>query len=464
MATVAPSSLPPGPSLRPALQLLRFLRDPTEFLDDCSRRFGDVFTLRFPALPGAAHRHPPIVVVSDPDSVRTVFMGDENVLHGGKANADLRPLIGRGALLLLDGERHEQERRLMQPPFHGERVTAYGRAMQAIADAEIDGWPLGTPFSLHRAMQRITLEVIMRTVFGVTDPARTERMRTVVMRFLDLGSSRLTPVFRRELGGLTPWGRFRRAARELDGLLRDEIVERQRDPEARGDVLGVLLGARDADGNALTETELHDELMTLLVAGHETTASTLAWAVYQLLRHPEVAERVRAEVGNERVDLDTLPRLVFLDAVIKETLRLDPIVPFIGRVLRAPFRVAGWDLPTGVVVAPCIYLAHRRAASWPDPERFAPERFLGRAASASPNAFFPFGGGGRRCIGMPFALYEMKVVLATLLSRTRLALAPGRPPKPIGKSVTLVPSGGMPMVVLDRVSPPEAVQGAPASR
>jgi cytochrome P450 len=200
--------------------------------------------------------------------------------------------------------------------------------------------------------------------------------------------------------------------------------------------------------------------MTLLVAGHETTASTLAWGVYQLLRHPEVAERARAEIGNEGLDLDALPRLVFLDAVIKETLRLNPIVPFIGRVLRAPFHVAGWDLPAGVVVAPCIYLAHRRSDSWPDPERFVPERFLGRAASASPNAFFPFGGGGRRCIGMPFALYEMKVVLATLLSRTLLAsaLAPGRPPKPIGKSVTLVPSGGMPMVLLDRLAPPRPAQ------
>ena len=431
MATVAPSPLPPGPSLSPAFQLLRFLRDPTDFLDDCSRRFGDVFTIRFPALPGAAHRHPPIVVVSDPDSVRTVFMGDENVLHGGKANADLRPLIGRGALLLLDGERHEQERRLMQPPFHGERVTAYGEAMRAIADAEIDGWPLGTPFSLHRAMQRITLEVIMRTVFGVTDPGRTQRMRTVVMRFLDLGSSRLTPIFRRELAGLTPWGRFRRVARELDALLRAEIVERQADPEPRGDVLGILLGARDVDGNPLTETELHDELMTLLVAGHETTATALAWALERLVRHPEVLDRVVAEVHAQGTEGE------YLDAVVKETLRLRPVVPAVIRKLTGPMELGGYELPAGVFVSPSIYLTHRRADIYPDPEAFRPERFLDRPAGTY--TWIPFGGGVRRCLGASFAQFEMKVVLATVLEQVRLRTLAGHDEPITRRAITFAP-------------------------
>ncbi len=451
-------TLPPGPRRPRLLQLLAFLRDAPGFLEGAARRFGDVFTVRFPSFPGQP-ANPPMVFVSDPDRVRTVFTGDDDALRAGEANVDLRPLLGEHSLLLLDGARHLRERRLMQPPFHGERLLSWGRTMQAVAVCAIDGWAPGATVRMYPAMQQVTLEVIMRTVFGLADGPRLDALRTMLPRLLALGLNPLAMLVRAELGGVTPWGRFRRLQREVDALLLAEIRERRTSSGRGDDVLSMLLDARDDAGAPMTDEELRDEMMTLLLAGHETTATALAWAVARVIGHPEVAARLRAEIGGAAAedpapDPNRTARLPYLDAFAKETLRLNAVVPLVGRWLHAPLVLGDRALPPGVVVVPCIHLAHRRAATWGDPEVFRPERFLG--VTPSPYTFFPFGGGTRRCLGMAFAMHEMKLVLAELVSRCELTAVPGHRVRPVSRAVTIVPSEGMPVVVRPRDRPPVA--------
>ena len=441
-------TLPPGPTTPPLVQMLRFLGSPPAFLDDCHRRFGDTFTVRFPSIPWLP-ANLPIVFMSDPAAVRDIFTGPGDQLWASQANVDLAPLLGERSLLLLEGRRHLRERRLMQPPFHGERMLAYGRTMQEVTARAVAGWPVGRSFPVHPEMQRITLGVIMRTVFGLADGPGFERLSVLLGRLLQVGTNPLAAFFPLDLGPLTPWGRFRRLQREVADILLAEIARRRAAGGAGDDVLSMLIAARDEAGNPMTDAELHDEMITLLVAGHETTATALAWAFHRILAHPAVLERLQAElagvVGGTGLGPEHVARLEYLDATVKETLRLNPILPLVGRVLQSPLRIGDVDLPAGVVAAPCIYLAHRRADVWSEPTRFQPERFLGQPAS--PYTFFPFGGGVRRCIGMAFALYEMKVVLAEVLSRVRLRATPGVTVRVVARSITLAPSGGMPVVM-----------------
>jgi cytochrome P450 len=344
----------------------------------------------------------------------------------------------------------------MLPPFHGERMLAYAETMRSVTDAVLERWPVGQPFPIHAEMQTITLEVILRTVFGL-DAGELAPLRERLARWV---ASALNPALlwsrlQVDLGPLSPWGRLLRLKREIDALLFAEI-ERRRAPGARerADVLSLLVAARDEDGRPMRDEELRDEMMTLLVAGHETTATALAWTFHHLLANPEVLEACRAElravVGGGPVRGEHVGKLVLLDAVVKETLRLNPVITEVGRRLTHPMRIGGWDLPADVAVGPCIYLVHRRPDVWPDPERFDPGRFLG--ARPSPYEFLPFGGGSRRCLGMAFALYEMKVVLAAVLSRVDLARAPGYRMKVVRRSITLAPSRGMPVVVTARAA------------
>jgi cytochrome P450 len=440
--------------------MVRFIWQPTEFLDECGRAYGDAFTVRFPSIPWLPP-NPPIVFFQEPDAVRDIFTADAEALRAGEANVDLKPLLGARSLLLLDGASHLRERRLMQPPFHGERLLAYGRTMQEIADGVIDAWPTKRAFPIHPEMQRITIEVIVRTVFGVADGPRLETLRALLVRLLAQGVVPLASLLPIELGGLTPWGRFRRTQRQVARLVLDEIAVRR---AARGgdDVLSMLIAARDEAGEPMSDVALHDQMITLLVAGHETTATALAWAVHRLVTNPTVLARVRAElatvVGAGPLEPEHVRRLDYLDATIKETLRLNPIVPFVGRLLLRPTQIGGHALPAGVVAAPCIHLAHRRPDAWPDPERFEPERFLGR--TPGPYTFFPFGGGVRRCLGMAFALYEMKVILAQLLSRVELRAVAGKTIRAVPRSITLVPSGGMPVIVDARAPAPPRPRAA----
>jgi cytochrome P450 family 110 len=448
--TDARRGLPPGPRSLPIVQALNLWLRPTKFIEDCQRQYGDAFTLRVPGFPAEVH-------FSHPDAIREIFTADAEDLRAGEANVVIEPLLGAHSLLLLDGPRHLRQRRLLLPPFHGERMQAYGETMRDITDRELASWPVGRPFPLRGAMQRITLDVILRTVLGVDDGPLLATVRERFERLLAVGTNPTTmlPLLRRDLGPWSPWGRLVRARREVHDILAAEI-ERRRVPgvPARDDVLSLLIAARDEDGCPMSDDDLRDQMMTLLFAGHETTATALAWAVYRILQRPDVLAAIRAEyrrvVGGGQFRAEHVTRLEYLDATVKEALRLDPIIPDVGRRLVRPMQIGGWELPAGVVAAPGIYLAHRRPDRWPAPEVFRPERFLG----ARPGAydFLPFGGGVRRCLGMAFALYEMKVVLARVLSSVELRLAPGYRARPVRRSVTLAPSRGMPVVVTARAT------------
>lgn len=442
-------SLPPGPRQWPVVQLLWWIRQPIPFMEECTRQFGDCFTVRFPV---AGQE---IIFFSDPVAIKEIFTGDAENFRAGEANAIVRPLLGNNSLLVLDGTQHARERRLMMPPFHGERMQVYGEEMRAIADRSIDAWPLETPFPIHTFMQGITLDVILRTVFGLDESEPLLQLRDRLIRLLSKATRPylLLPWFQIDLGPYSPWGRQVRLRKEIDTLLFTIFAERRAEGSAgRQDILTMLLDARDEDGQPLSDHHLRDEMLTLLIAGHETTATSLSWIFSRILPRPDVMTKLQAElqavVGTGPVTPKHVSQLEYLDATIKETLRLNPIVPVVGRRLQKPTRIGGRDLPAGVIVSPCIYLTHRRPDLWPEPARFNPDRFLGK--KPSPYEFFPFGGSVRYCLGAAFATYEMKIVLAEILLRTELRLAPGYIPTMVRRGITFAPSAGVPVVVSTR--------------
>jgi cytochrome P450 len=404
---------------------------PIPFLERCNRLYGDMFTVRFPV--GT------IVFISDPAVIKEIFTGDPEVLHAGEANATpLEPLMGKNSVLLLDGPEHMRQRKLMLPSFHGERMQRYGALMREITEEEIGRWSAGAPFPLRPRTQAITLEIIMRAVFGIEDAEQLDRLRDRLGRLLDISTrSRalatiVIPPLRRTIGRRM-WEHFLRLRGDVDEVLYAEIARRRKadDIADRDDVLSILLQARDEEGRPLTDVELRDELITLLVAGHETTATTLAWAFDLLLRHPHELARLQEEIESGEGD-------EYLDAVIKETLRIRPVVPGVVRKLTTPLDIGGRHFPAGVRLAPNIYLTHRRADVYPEPARFNPERFLNRPADTY--SWIPFGGGIRRCLGASFALYELKVVIPTIIRNVTLR-AVGDQPEPIRRrAITFVPA------------------------
>src|SRR5574341_1199752 len=434
---------PPGPRLPVWVQTLLWVLRPTHFLERCLRRSGDPFTIR---LSHVQH----LVVLTDPSAIKTVFTGDPDLRLAGEGNRILEPLVGRHSVLLLDGAEHFRHRRLLLPPFHGERLHRYGERMAAMARREVERWPVGVPVALRPRLQAITLEVIMRVVFGIEEAERLDQVRTLLQQVLDLAARRSLlfllfwlprPHTGRPWG---PWARFQRAVARVDAVLVGEIDRRRREPSTadREDILSLLLQARDEQGEPMTDGELRDELITLLVAGHETTATSLAWAFEGLLCSPGPLARVRGEIPQGGGP--------YLDAVIKEALRLWPVIPIVVRRLAAPMEFQGHALPAGAHVAPCIYLAHRRPDVYPDPATFRPERFLN--GPADPFAWLPFGGGTRRCLGASFALYGMKAVLATILGEARLRPTP-RPPEPIRRrGLTFAPARDALVVLEERMS------------
>jgi cytochrome P450 len=438
-ATAEVRALPPGPRLPASLTTLTWFFRPAPLLERCNARFGDSFTLRF------AHE-PPLVMVSDPGAIKQVFTGDPRLFHAGEANTLLYPILGSHSMLLLDGAAHMEQRKLLLPPLHGERMHRYGELMTAIAAREMDRWPSGAPLRLWPRMQAITLEIIIRAVFGAETEERLDRLRATLTRLLNRISARggflvAMAVGPRRIAAFQP---FRRSLEPIDRTLYELIEERRRDPrlEEREDILSLLLQARHEDGQPMTATELRDELMTLLVAGHETTATALAWSVERIVRHPDKLRRLENEIDNGREE--------YLEAVVKETLRLRPVIAFVRRRLREPAEIGGHVLPAGITVAPCVYLLHRRPDIYPEPERFRPERFL----DAPPGTYtwIPFGGGVRRCIGAAFAQFEMKAVLWAVVARLRLRPARRREEQITRRTITLTPSRRAEVIVEPRFS------------
>jgi cytochrome P450 len=432
--------LPSGPGI---VATFGFVRNPYRFLDRCARRYGNWFTIRVPGVT-------PFVFTSEPDAIREIFLGNPELLHAGKANRPLGVFMGERSVLFLDGEAHLHDRRLILPAFQGERMRAYGPAMRSIARAAIAKWPVGEAFAVYPSMRSITFDVIMRAAFGLDESAEAANLKDLIARLFALYSGRfasLFPVsaFRLDLGPWSPWGRVVRLNREMESALFVEFAKRRASPgHNREDILSILLAARDDNGSPMSDIVVRDEMMTLLLAGHETTAASLAWAMHQLALHPDVTRAAREELARMPEDADPAS-MHYLDAVVNETMRLCPVVPNIGRELQAPTEIAGCELPKGVVVALCIYLVHRRADLWSDPEKFDPSRFI--VSRPDPYQFFPFGGGTRRCLGAAFATNQMKIVLAEVIRRFDIAPVRGHTPRPKRLSIAIGPSDGMPVIL-----------------
>src|SRR5579859_1745556 len=445
--------LPPGPRLPRLVQTAGFILGGARFLEACRRRYGDavtfstVFDSRF-------------VMIFDPALVKELFQGSNQQLHAGEANSLLGPVLGSRSVLLLDGSEHLRHRRLMLPPFHGARMHGYVEAMREAADAEIDSWPTGEPFPIFPSMQELTLRVIIRAVFGYgPGPAEADlrrRLRAMVDPVARPRGLLLLMLFERFRRGGPAVAEFEARRRAVDELLFAEIARRREDPDLgeRSDVFSALLLAQDEDGGRLTDEEIRDELVTLLLAGHETTATGLAWTFDLLLHHPAVLERAGGADD------------AYLDALIKESLRLRPVIPGVGRVVRGgPFSLNGYTIPEGVEINPSIRVMHRRGDLYPEPAAFRPERFLGDGASGRggqvPDTYtwIPFGGGTRRCLGASFAQMEMRVVVQRVLERTTLRAADPELEKAVFRGIALAPGNGV-RVIMDSRRPAEPVSGA----
>ncbi|MFN2615948.1 MAG: cytochrome P450 [Thermoleophilaceae bacterium] len=433
--------MPPGPRLPRWLQTAGFIFAPVPFIEACRRRYGDVVTF-------SSLFDPSFVMVFDPELVKKVFRGPHEQLRAGEANAILGPVVGERSVLLLDGSEHMRQRKLLLPPFHGERMRAYEEVMREAADRVIDSWPIGPQLTLLRSMQSLTLEVIARAVFGVAEGRDQDELTRSLREMIDPVGSRLRVlifvVSGGRVGDAVVDDRFEERRRRVDELIYREIASRREQPdlEEREDVLSMLLLARDEDGHAMTDRELRDELVTLLVAGHETTATALAWAFELLMRNPRVLERTRAAVA-EGDDS-------YVDAVVKETLRIRPVISGVGRVVRGePFELGGHQLPPGTEINPNIAAIHRRPDRYVGPKDFRPERFL-EAGAPDTYTWIPFGGGTRRCLGASFASFEMRVVIKRVLERATLAPVGRRPERGVRQGIIFVPKRGARAVLRER--------------
>lgn len=385
--------------------------------------------------------------VVDPDAIRELFTGDQSDLRAGEANSFMEPVLGPHSVLVLDGAEHLRQRKLLLAPFQGARVAAFREVIHDVAEREIATWRPGSQLVLRERMRALTFEVICRAVFGVTQPERVERLRERLVAVIDSSPIfMLAPAARADLGPLSPGARFVRRLRAADVVLYEEIERRRHelDLEERSDVLSLLLRARDEQGQAMTDVELRDELFTMLGAGHETTATGLSFAFELLLRNPGVLARLREELEGGEDDS-------YLDAVVKETLRLRPVIDAVERTLTVPRKVAGWELPAGVKVYPGIVLVHLREDLYPRAHEFRPERFLEEGAESY--SWLPFGGGIRRCIGAALAHAEMAEVLRVAIPRVELRPLRDQPDPVVLRGITLAPKHGV-QVAVERCSSP----------
>jgi cytochrome P450 family 135 len=425
--------LPPGPKMPALAQTVLFMGARRIFAPRWQRKYGDVFSIH--VLP-AGHA----VVISTPEHIREVFAGAPDVFHAGEGNAILGPIMGRHSVLLLDETEHLAARKRVMAAFHGEAIANWGTVVTELAEQQVAGWPSDRPFAVHPHMNDISLEVILRIVFGMTDESRLAQMRPLLQRLVRIGPVIFMGWFYpalEKLGG--PWKRFDEIKRRTDELIYREIADRRAvsDLAARSDVLSKLLVADPQQ----SDQELRDHLVTLLLAGHETTASTLAWTFHDLSRRPELMARVQRAADADDDD--------YLEAVVKESMRLRPVIGEVARRLNKPATVAGYDLPAGVVIFPSIELVQRRATVYDAPEQFRPERFLG--SNPPPATWIPFGGGIRRCLGAALAMVEAKAVLKVVAQRVDLAPV-GREEWPRARNVTTIPARGARITVRPRLS------------
>lgn len=443
--------LPKGPKTSQILQFINFIKNPINMLRSCYNTYGDSFTLK---LIGQM----PYVIISDPDDIKSVFMEHDGALSAGAANGTvLRPIVGNFSLLTLDGEKHMFHRKLMLPPFHGERMKLYGQRMQDITVARITNWKATDKISILDEALHITFDIILHKIFGIEESNHNYlKIKTALRELLNMVETPFgvaTLIFKKlhtNLGVLTPWAKIQKLKKEVDAILLEEIKSRiSSDLSLQTDILSLLMQAKDEAGNAMTPEEIKDEMITLLIAGHKTTAATIAWSTYYILSNEQILNQLLLELSNARKDSEDIDiivsKLPYLDAVIKESLRMTPVLPYVGRLTIEPFQLKNILIPRGVVIVPAIYLAHHSASNWPDPEKFMPERWLTK--QEKPYTFLPFGGGVRRCIGASFAMYEIKIMLTTILENTKIKLVEGYTPRQIRKNTVMVPSDGVPVII-----------------
>ncbi|HEX4838098.1 MAG TPA: cytochrome P450 [Solirubrobacteraceae bacterium] len=433
------SELPAGPKAPAAWQTISTWTRPTVSLDRARKRYGKRFTIRLLG-------QPPFVILSDPDDIKEVFQAPPDVLHPGEGARILEPIVGPNSVILLDEAPHLRQRKLLLPAFHGDSMQSLAELMRELAEREIAGWPRERAISLHPRLQRLTLEIVLRAVFGLERGAQLDRLRELLTDILAFAESPLSllPFAQRMLAGRGAVGRLERLGEEADRLIFELIDERRREDEGGSDVLTLLLSAQHEDGSAMSPAELRDELVTALVAGHETTASQLAWGFEQLAREPRVLERLAGELASDPDD-------AYLTATIHEIMRRRPVlINAEPRLVKQPVRVGGVSYPPGVVLIANAHLVHHDPSIYPDPYAFRPERFLERAPGTY--TWLPFGGGRRRCLGASFAMLEMKIVLRAVIEQNLVLPAGDRPETARRRSITISPSRGCEVVLRARES------------
>ncbi len=435
------------------IQTFQVMFDQFGVLEKYHQKYGDIFYT--PASAG----FPPFVIFTDIEAIEKVFTADPKIFEvGERTSLAVRVLLGEHSLVVVSGLEHQRHRKLLMPPFHGERMKSYGDTMINITKQVISKWELNKPFAIRDYTQEISLRVILQTIFGLDAGEKYDRLKQVLIEWLDIFNSPLKssllffPFLQKDLGTWSPWGQFIRQKQIIHDLLDLEIDRRRKNPDLLGeDILSLILSARDETGAPMSDPEIRDELMTMLFAGHETTANSLAWAFYWIHYLPKVGQKLIAELNTLQGNLDfnTVNKLPYLNAVVCETLRLHPIVAFVGRQLKEPFEIMGYTFEAGTSLFPSIHLTHQKEDIYPEPKKFKPERFLER--QFSPYEYLPFGGGNRRCLGYAFALFEMKLVLATVLSQVKLELLDRHPLKTARRGITFTPKGGVKMLKLSTI-------------
>lgn len=434
--------LPAGPRLPALLQTLSIVADPIQFLDGCARQYGDTFTTRVLGV-----NSPPVVFLGNPRAIEAVFTSLANTLALGKVTHVFRPLVGSQSLIMQEGTRHQRMRQLLMPALHREQLHRQGHLICQLAQRRLVEWSIAQSIAIREEMSEISLQVILQVVFGLVPGERYERLKQLLSRLLEAITSPLYstqfffPMLQRNLGHWSPWGQFLDQMQQIDSLIYAEIRDRRsHSRHLRSDILSVLLTARDEQGESMSDEELRDQLMTLLLLGHETTASALTWVFYWLHRSPECLERLRSELDSLGSDPDpiVLSQLPYLNAVCQEALRVYPIALISQpRTVTESITLEGYTYEPGTVLVPCIYLAHRSAKTYENPDQFQPERFL--TQKFSDYEYLPFGGGSRSCIGMALSLFEMKLVLATVLSWYEFETNRDRWVHPARRGITFVP-------------------------
>ncbi len=435
------------------LQKIQWVADPVKYMESAAQQYPDLFTAN---VIGFGNK---LVFVNHPQGQQEILTNDRKKFAAlGKENRILQPLIGDYSVIMLEGDRHRRRRQLVMPSFHGDRMRGYGELICNITEKVFNQLPTDKPFFARSATQDISLQVILQTVFGVHEGEQSQQLKQRLAIVADLFRSPLTssflffPFLQKDLGAWSPWGKFLRDRQQLDELLYVEIAERRRNNDAqRIDILSLLMSAHDEAGNSMTDQELRDELITLLFAGYETTATAMAWSLYWVHQKPEVREKLLQELDTlgDSPDPISIFRLPYLTAVCNETLRIHPVAMLtFPRIVQQPVELLGYSLEPGTIVVGCLYLTHQREDLYPEPKQFKPERFLER--QFSPYEFIPFGGGVRRCLGEALAVFEMKLVLATILSRYQLARAENQPEVPRRRGVTLAPARGVQMVITEK--------------